>query len=83
MTLAEKTAVFTAADLALEVQAHSAQACRSRGKWYALLDAFLKQSLPDQVYWIEREGRRRQQTVLYSAPIEVGPLLAERLGPLL
>ena len=44
-----------------------------------MLDAFLKQSLPDQVYWIEREGRRRQQTVLYSAPIEVGPLLAERL----
>jgi len=44
-----------------------------------MLEAFLKQSLPDQVYWVEREGRRRQQTVLYSAPVEVGPLLAERV----
>ena len=39
-----------------------------------MLAAFLGQSLPDHVYWIEREGKRRQP-VLHSAPIEVAPLL--------
>ena len=43
------------------------------------LRAFLDQSLEGQVYWLEREGRRRMQTVLYSAPIEVGPLLKAQL----
>ena len=43
------------------------------------LESFLKQSLQDQVYWDEREGRRRQQTVLYSAPIEVAPALQTSL----
>jgi ATP-dependent DNA helicase DinG len=43
------------------------------------LEAFLSQSLHDQVYWIEREGRRRQQTVFYSAPIEVAPILEKTL----
>ena len=43
------------------------------------LEAFLKQALDDQVYWVEREGRRRQQTVLYSAPIEVAPSLEAAL----
>ncbi len=43
------------------------------------LTAFLDQTLPDQVYWIESEGLRRPQTVLYAAPIEVGPGLAESL----
>lgn len=38
------------------------------------LDAFLAQKLEDQVYWVEQEGRRRV-TVLYSAPIEVAPIL--------
>ncbi len=38
------------------------------------LNTFLCQTLEDQVYWVEREGAR-QQTVLYSAPIEVGPIL--------
>jgi ATP-dependent DNA helicase DinG len=38
------------------------------------LEAFLKQTMEDHVYWVECEGRR-QQTVLYSAPIEVGPVL--------
>ncbi len=42
------------------------------------LETFLRQSLEDQVYWIEREGARRQ-AVLYSAPIEVGPALKESL----
>ena len=43
---------------------------RQRGQ--ALRDelvAFLKQTLPGQVYWLESEGARRQQTVLYAAPI--------------
>ena len=43
-----------------------------------MLEAFLAQALPDHVYWIEREGKRRQP-VLHSAPIEVAPLLAEAL----
>ncbi|MFH0909397.1 MAG: helicase C-terminal domain-containing protein [bacterium] len=43
------------------------------------LQAFLEQSLPDQVYWVQREGARRHQTVLYSAPVEVGPALQETL----
>jgi len=43
-----------------------------------MLDAFMSQSLPDQVYWIEREGKRRQP-VLHSAPIEVAPVLEEVL----
>ena len=43
-----------------------------------MLDAFLAQALPDHVYWIEREGRRRQP-VLHSAPVEVAPILREAL----
>ena len=43
-----------------------------------MLEAFLAQALPDHVYWIEREGKRRQP-VLHSAPIEVAPVLAEAL----
>ena len=43
------------------------------------LVAFLNRTLPDQVYWIESEGLRRQQLVLYAAPIEVAPALAVNL----
>jgi ATP-dependent DNA helicase DinG len=43
-----------------------------------MLEAFLGQTMPDHVYWIEREGKRRQ-VVLHSAPIEVAPLLEETL----
>lgn len=42
------------------------------------VEAFLKQSLEGQVYWTEIQGRRRQ-AVLYSAPIDVGPVLREML----
>ena len=52
-----------------------------RGQGAALgemLEAFLGQTLPDHVYWIEREGKRRQP-VLHSAPIEVAPLLRAAL----
>jgi ATP-dependent DNA helicase DinG len=52
-----------------------------RNKGLALRDtveSFLKQSLEGHVYWVELQGRR-QQLVLYSAPIDVGPLLREML----
>jgi ATP-dependent DNA helicase DinG len=52
-----------------------------RGKGLELRDAaeaFLKQSLQGHVYWIEIQGRRRLP-VLYSAPVDVGPLLREML----
>jgi ATP-dependent DNA helicase DinG len=42
------------------------------------VEAFLKQSLTGQVYWTELQGRRKQ-AVLYSAPVDVGPILREML----
>ena len=42
------------------------------------LDVFLKQSLENHVYWVEREGARLR-FVLHSAPIEVGPILETML----
>lgn len=55
-------------------------AARRRGdEIRMMLDAFLKQSLEDQVYWLQREGARRKQTVMYSAPIEVAPHLRKQL----
>lgn len=43
-----------------------------------MVEAFLKQSLEGHVYWTEIQGRRRLP-VLYSAPIDVGPILREML----
>ena len=43
------------------------------------LDAFLRQTLPDQVYWVDTTGQRRKQVVLHSAPIEVGDALESTL----
>ena len=63
------------ADLQSEVQSLSRRGAAMRDE----LEAFLRQKLPDQVYWVEREGRRRTQTVLYSAPIEVAPSLRQAL----
>ena len=42
------------------------------------LEAWLEQGMHDHVYWLEREGRRRQ-TVLRSAPVEVAPILSGAL----
>jgi len=42
------------------------------------IESFLKQSLEGQVYWVEIQGRRKQ-AVLYSAPVDVGPILREML----
>lgn len=63
----------------LDVRAELAAARRRGGEMRDALEAFLKQTLGDSVYWVESEGARRQQTVLYSAPIEVGPLLEQNL----
>lgn len=63
----------------LDVRAELNAARRRGGELALALDAFLKQSQPDSVYWIAIEGTRRRQTVLYSAPIEVGPVLEEEL----
>lgn len=62
-----------------DIRAELKAARNHGGEMCDALEAFLKQSLDDQVYWVEREGRRRQQTVLYSAPIEVGPSLEAAL----
>ena len=42
------------------------------------LEAFLQQTLPGHVYWVERQGKRRLPTLL-SAPIDIGPILREAL----
>lgn len=55
-------------------------ASRRRGAEIRMMtDMFLNQSLEDQVYWLQREGTRRKQLVMYSAPIEVGPHLKQQL----
>lgn len=63
----------------LDTRAELAAARRRGGEIRIMVDAFLKQSLADQVYWLQREGARRKQTVLYSAPIEVAPHLKQML----
>jgi ATP-dependent DNA helicase DinG len=63
----------------LNLRAELAAARRRGEELAASLDAFLKQMLPDHVYWVALEGSRRKQLVLYSAPVEVGPVLAEML----
>ena len=60
-------------DLKMELKSIYRRGCAMRDE----LKAFMAQSERDHVYWIEKEGRRRHQTVLYSAPIEVGPILEE------
>ncbi len=43
------------------------------------VQAWLKQDLPDQVYWIEGSGERGDKLQLASAPIEVGPIFREQI----
>ncbi len=43
-----------------------------------VVESFLRQSLEGHVYWVEVQGRRRLP-VLYSAPIDVAPILREVL----
>ena len=43
------------------------------------VDEWLKQELPDSVYWVQRSGRRKQRITLASAPLDVGSALREQL----
>jgi len=43
------------------------------------LQAWLGQTVPASVYWVDIGGRKRERVELVSAPIEVGPVLRERL----
>lgn len=43
------------------------------------LESWLKQSEKDAVHWMELGDRKREQTTLASAPIDVGPELRETL----
>lgn len=62
-----------------EDQQAEIKSLRSRGlELRDTIESFLKQSLEGHVYWIELQGRRKQ-AVLYSAPIDVGPILREML----
>jgi ATP-dependent DNA helicase DinG len=61
-------------DIAAEIRS-----VRTRGlELRDALESFLNQSLGGHVYWTEIQGRRKQ-AVLYSAPVDVGPLLREIL----
>lgn len=61
-----------------EIAAELRQARRRGLELCATLENWLSQAFNDQVYWMEIEGRRRLPT-LYSAPIEVGPILRRAL----
>ncbi len=62
-------------DLRAEVQS-----VRRRGlELRDALESFLAKSVPDCVYWVEREGPRGTRTALNAAPIEVAPLLKDQL----
>ncbi len=63
----------------IDVRAEISSARRRGAEIRMMIDTFLNQSLDDQVYWLQREGSRRKQTVMYSAPIEVGPHLRKML----
>jgi ATP-dependent DNA helicase DinG len=54
----------------------AAQRCIELGQSLA---AWLKQSLPGCVYWIEVRDGKRPRTELHCAPIEVGPVLKSEL----
>lgn len=43
------------------------------------LEAWLRQSQADAVYWLETTGKRRENLRLACAPIDVGPILREEL----
>jgi ATP-dependent DNA helicase DinG len=43
------------------------------------IQSWLKQQLPNQVYWVDVSGERTQRVTLASAPIDVGAALREQL----
>jgi len=63
----------------IDVRAELSASRRRGAEIRMMTDMFLNQSLEDQVYWLQREGTRRKQLVMYSAPIEVGPHLKQQL----
>jgi len=44
-----------------------------------LMEEFLEHPVRERTYWVESNERHRDSVTLCAAPIEVGPLLAERL----
>jgi len=63
----------------LDVRAELSAARRRGAEIRMMVEMFLQQLLEDQVYWVQREGVRRRQTVMYSAPIDVSPHLRAQL----
>lgn len=43
------------------------------------LDGWLKQAIPNAVYWTEKSGQKRQSTKMICCPIDVGPVLRDEL----
>ena len=43
------------------------------------VETWLRQSNKDAVHWLEMSGKKREQTALSSAPVDVGPVLREEL----
>lgn len=77
--LARTIATFTAS-LEKEEERIELTAAAQRAAGFAeMLGAWLEQTESDSVYWIESIGRRKQQTKLVSAPIDVGPALRDAL----
>ena len=78
VALAEHLRKVAAATEDEEVRAELGALVRRGAAMGEGLGVFLRQGDPDYVYWLAREGRRHQ-TVLYSAPVEVGPVLEREL----
>ena len=58
----------------LEIESHATRVREAAES----LDAFNRQALENQVYWIEvGQGARRENVELRAAPVEVGPLLEQ------
>ena len=62
-----------------EIAAELASLARRGAAMQGELEAFLAQGKPDHVYWVERYGRVGDFLAMRSAPVEVGPILRERL----
>ncbi len=61
-----------------DIRAELAAIRRKGGELRAGVENFTGMRSSDHVYWMQREGRR-QQLVLYSAPVEIGDIMKEAL----
>lgn len=43
------------------------------------IESWMRQTDKEGVYWLEQSGKKREQTTLASAPVDVGPQLREEL----